>query len=113
MRCNQFIGLKTEADTYLDENCVRDHIEIYVNGIRKSEHWSVRQIEGKYKINYAFGQEDEMLPAYERHDGSKIYEKVQCTPWSSGPMFFIYLVDEDGNPIPESVWTDDEINDVP
>lgn len=110
MRCNQFIGLRPEAEIYLDKNCVRDLVEVYVNGNRNRGTWVVRQIEGKHKIHYAFGQEDEVLPAYERKDGSKIYEKVQCAPWSSGPMFFIYLVDEDDNPIPESVWPDEVID---
>jgi hypothetical protein len=37
-------------------------------------------------------------------------EYVYATPWSSGPMYFIALKDnETGDPVPDSLWTDEEM----
>ena len=46
---------------------------------------------------------------YTFEDGRVLYEYVQASPWSSGPWFLTALRDGDGNPVPESLWTDEEI----
>jgi hypothetical protein len=45
--------------------------------------------------------------------GGKVYEEyVQCAPWSAGPVYHIALKDaKTGQPVAESLWTDEEIQD--
>jgi len=53
--------------------------------------------------------EDYPLHKYTFPDGTVYYEEVQATPWSSGPCYFLALQDEDREWVPESKWTNDEI----
>jgi hypothetical protein len=49
------------------------------------------------------------LDKYTLPDGRVMFEAVQDEPWSSGPVFFLALQDENGKWIPESLWTEEEI----
>jgi hypothetical protein len=42
--------------------------------------------------------------------GTEVEEYIQAEPWSGGPCYFFALRDTStGEPIAESLWTDDEI----
>lgn len=49
------------------------------------------------------------LRQYTLPNGCVYREKVQAEPWSSGPCYFVALVDETGAWVPESLWTDEEL----
>ena len=49
------------------------------------------------------------LHRYTMPDGRVFVEYVQAEPWCSGPCYFIALKDKHGNPVPESLWTDEEM----
>ena len=59
----------------------------------------------------AFGN-DFPLWHYKFDDGREYFEYVQAEPWSSGPCFFIALRDSKGDPVPESLWPQSEIEDA-
>ncbi|MEK9180319.1 MAG: hypothetical protein AAB897_02815 [Patescibacteria group bacterium] len=40
------------------------------------------------------------------------YEEVQAEPWSSGPVFFLALQDEDGNWVAETLWPEEDIENA-
>ena len=53
------------------------------------------------------------LHRYTLSDGRVLDEYVQATIHSSGPVYHIALKDaRTGEPIPESLWTDEEFNDA-
>jgi len=49
------------------------------------------------------------LHEYKVIDGRVFYSYVQEEIWSSGPVIFLALMDENKNPIPESLWTEEEM----
>lgn len=51
------------------------------------------------------------LHRYSMPDGRVYEEYVQCSPWSSGPVYHLALKDaKTGRPVTESLWTQDEID---
>lgn len=83
MRTTQFIGLNALAREY-----TRNHLFLCQN---------YKTLEGL--DNYTYGMFNEIIPlsVWEHIDGSIYKEVVQVEPWSSGPMIFTCLMDEDGN----------------
>jgi len=75
---------------------------VYGSSIKKEE--SGETYEGMFGEKYP-------LYKYTFPDGRVYYEKVQRCIWSSGPVFFLALQDEEGNWVPESLWTEEEIRD--
>jgi len=109
-RTDWFIGLSEAARKFLDEKCIKlkqitydennkpiSEIEAYKSEKGDRYHWH-SMFGGKYPLNVYFLK-----------DGSKVYEKVQLDPWSSGPNIFTALVDEDGNWIKETLWDEDKV----
>jgi len=109
IRCDQMIGLSPRAEAFLDEHCSTQLVETFVDGIKEGEYHKRKLCKGKHTIVSMFGDES-ILPGYELKDGSKVYEDVQAEPWSSGPCFFLYLVDEAGKVVENTAWTDEEID---
>lgn len=98
MRCTQFIGLNTWAQELLNQN----HLKVPTG-----DKWN-----GMYSDDgdlYKYTLLDTRFPS---DYGKEITEYVQAAPWSSGPCIFLALKDKAGNPIPESLWGEDEINEV-
>jgi len=50
------------------------------------------------------------LYRYTLPNGKWYEEYVQAAPWSSGPLFYLALKDENG-PVKESLWSDEELED--
>ncbi len=49
------------------------------------------------------------LMKYTFRNGEVLEEFEQASPWSSGPVIFLALQDIHGNPLVESLWSDEEI----
>ena len=111
MRCTQVIGLSKRASKFLVDNlkiemkkcncpdCKTQHREEMIEEVYDKE-------TGVQAGMFDDGPE---LSRYRLKDDTWIYEYVQCDPWSSGPMIFLALRKEDGSPIQETLWTDEEI----
>lgn len=63
------------------------------------------------KIEGAWNPQVANLHRYTMRDGKVYEEYIQAEPWSSGPVYHIALKDaRTGKPVPESLWTDEEID---
>lgn len=120
MRTDQYIGLSPRAQEYLEKNalsCFVTTIIEYPKDPVKKTIMSERSVETRLwqttydKIEGAFGNTFP-LSEYRLSDGTKIREKVQAEPWSSGPCYFTCLVNKrTGEVIEETKWTEEEINE--
>lgn len=104
MRCDQHIGLPTEAIFFLDK------MEVEPNVCHDCERPYPRDLE---VIDNYYGMFNNQYNLY-RHqlkDGRYADEFLQADPWSSGPCFFIGLrvYDLDGNVTEEFKWNDEEL----
>lgn len=52
------------------------------------------------------------LNKYTLLNGEIYCEKSQCSPWSSGPVIFLSLIYPDGTDVKETLWSDEEIEDI-
>ena len=108
MRCHQYIGLSKRAERFLKKNAQRQEKE-------KCEHCgSVIRGDG-YKTDVARYEEgmEEMFPLYRYFlkDGGTVSEFLQEQPWSSGPMSFIALRNEQTGKIIGG-WMPEEIDEM-
>ena len=71
--------------------------QVYKSSVKKEK--SGEHFSGMFDEKYS-------LHKYTFPDGKVYFEKVQAEPWSSGPCFFLALVDEKGEWVPESLWPD-------
>lgn len=108
MRSDQFVGLNNRATKYLSENAIKAKHVIYVKGEIISEKEKIHVIDGKYYISEMY-DDDILLGSYILNDGSRVYEYEQYCGYSSGAVHFIALKREDGTPIEETLWTEEEI----
>ena len=109
MRCTQIAGLSKEALNYLVENGKK----IIVSKCPHCEGPLMEDFEEKeYDSAADYGMFDDgpELFEYTMKDGSKVREIVQAVPWSSGPVIFLCLEDENGNRIGE--WSEEEIRNA-
>lgn len=93
MRCTQIVGLKKEAEEWINKNCKKENIPymkcphcsgiINTQKIKKSIYASAAH-EGMFND----GPE---LHKYETLDGKEVIEIVQNVCWSSGPVIFLCL----------------------
>jgi hypothetical protein len=105
MRMYQEIGLKPEAQEFLDDYCAVEpasrcphcnEILTYKRKIISSVHRD------------SFYEDGPTLNVYLLKDGTTIKEIVQTEPWSSGPICFLCLQREDGEKLFK--WTDLEVD---
>lgn len=100
----KFAYLKRETRFYPDGRVERvPDILVYELAVRKEP--SGRYYIGMFDDRYE-------LTEYTLPDGRVYSEYVQAEPWSSGPVFFLALKDENGNWIPESMWSEEEIENA-
>lgn len=115
MRCDQYIGLNSWASRLVTrKQKVREYgVQVFASGKRKSfRRWRripVVRSEVAGVVRGAWNPQVAKLHKYTLPDGQKYVEYVQACPWSSGPCYFIALKDKHGKPVPESLWTDEEI----
>ena len=70
-----------------------------------------REIPGKYKTTDVLNG-DRDLPGYMLTAREKVYEFEQCSCYCGGSISFTALKRDDGSDIPESLWTDEEIDSI-
>jgi len=107
MRCDQPMGLPTEASVFLEENCkMVPELSCPKCGhdITMKSKYSCR----KYGIYEGMFENEYPLVEYDLKDGSIVREALEACPWSSGPMMFLKLVDKDGKDL--FVWGEESIN---
>lgn len=115
MRCDQYIGLNDWARRLVArKEKVREFgVQVFGNGKRKQfARWRrvpMVRTEHAGVIKGAWNPQVAKLHRYTLPTGEVYVEYVQATPWSGGPCYFIALKDSKGNPVPESLWTDEEI----
>lgn len=104
----QFTGLSKRAKKYIEDNCKKDLIEVYRNGVLNKSY----EVPVKEPGNTIFGmfEEEIQLFNYELSDGSILMESEQVSPWASGPVIFTCLENEAGKQIGK--WTDKEIESM-
>ena len=90
MRCDQYMGLTEAAQSLISGESVR---------MEKSGKTYSGMFDDVFCLN-----------RYTLQDGRVFTEAVQAEPWSSGPCFFLALQDEHGEWVPESLWSENEIN---
>jgi hypothetical protein len=112
-RTDWFVGLNGRARKYLEENGRWGKIQTLDDEgkIIREEPWLICEMGTKYRWVSMFGDEHP-LRVFPLKNGKEVYEKVQADPWASGPNFFICLVDENDKEIAESLWTDEEIEEM-
>lgn len=109
MRCTQIIGLRKEAEEFLEKWCSKI-----------TDKWcpscgtAVHQVRSA-KIYYDAGEEGmfedgPQLMEYDLINGTKVREIVQASPWSSGPCIFLCLETEDKVRLFE--WSQEDINNA-
>lgn len=92
MRADQYVGLNEWA------------VELVREGTRTGI-----TVEKIGEIEGAWDPVVDDIRQYTFPNGRVYRERVQAEPWSSGPCYFVALVDETGAWVPESLWTDEEI----
>lgn len=119
IRCDQLIGLNTWAIDFiykLKELAYTDEIHRTYTGCAHPEILDPVQVYIHYKVvmyktYYGMFNTEYPLHRYTTSEG-KVYEEVlQAEPWASGPMFFLALQDGNGDLLPNSLWTDEEIEE--
>ena len=123
MRCDQFVGLNEWA-RILVAGCRKPHfsgkyeeVEV-VHPDGRSDVIEVPVLEPcvfREENGFYEGMFEDKYPLYKytfrcgQHSGKVFYERVQADPWSSGPVVFLALQDENGNWIKESLWDEEDI----
>lgn len=118
MRCDQVIGLNEAAEELIQSSkrliWTEKVARTYPNG--RIEEYTREHNEcpaSSYEVFHGMFDDEYPLMEYLLSDGRKVQEYVQAEPWSSGPCFFIALKDKvSGNPLPETLWTDTEIEEA-
>ncbi len=100
-RSDQFMGLTSEAEDYLEKNEITPETCPHCGSYLAEE----REIIGHY--SGMFGDEYP-LHRHELTDGTTADTFLQASPWDSGPMFFLGL--RVGSK--EFLWDKDEIEEL-
>ena len=110
MRTTQFIGLSSKAKNFLSENAEHDMFKLTKNLDEVVRTWSEpKRVEGKFSTEGMF-EEKIQLKSFVLKDGRIVHENVQAEIWSSGPMIYTHLVDNDGEVIEGTNWNEKEFN---
>lgn len=116
MRCDQYIGLNDWARAKVSEtHKVREvGTRILPGGVvepfDRTINLPVAKVEKVGEIHGAWTDVVATLSRYTLPNGEVLTEYVQAEPWSSGPCYFVALKDAKGKPVPQSLWSDDDLN---
>lgn len=114
-RSDQFIGLNKRARRLVQRKiCVHEQgLRTFANGrTQRFNRWRRIPVARKEVIGVIAGAWIPVVAQLHRYTlpGGRVLEEfVQATPWSSGPCYFLALQDKKGRPVPESLWTEDEM----
>lgn len=122
MRCMQWVGLNERAKALVAGEQALAYTErvtrVYPDG--REEPQPDRPVmvssvqceelnDEDFVVSDPFGGDDTPLHQYRFPDGRVLTEAVQDEPWSSGPVVFLAFKDASGTWVPESLWTEAEI----
>lgn len=120
MRCDQWEGLNPWAQKFVEGTRVLDYllkqIKIYPDGRREvlpTRKIFVSTVKKQASERSFEGFDTWYLSDYIFPDGKIFREVVQTTPWSSGPMIYTALQDENNQWVKESLWSQKEIDGPP
>ena len=114
-RSDQYIGLNPWAKRMLTRKVkVREEgVRYFADGKKQRfNRWRrmpLVRTEHAGVIHGAYSPIVAKLHRYTMQNGEQFVEYVQAAPWYGGPCYFIALMDKHGKPVPESLWTDEEI----
>ncbi|OHB21464.1 MAG: hypothetical protein A2939_02930 [Parcubacteria group bacterium RIFCSPLOWO2_01_FULL_48_18] len=121
IRCDQFMGLNKWALNFVKGEpvlvCTEEVTRVYPDGRRETleprpvHESSIKKEESGESYFGMFG-DSYLLHEHTFPDGRVYFEKVQAEPWSSGPVFFLALQDENGDWVPESLWAEKVIKAI-
>jgi hypothetical protein len=113
IRMDQHMGLNEAGQKYLEKygkilghKVVREE---YTNGEVKEVSRDPIYDQEVYE-EWVGSYDPTPLKQYVAKDGSIFREAVQASPWSSGPMIFMALQDENEEWIEETLWDEKEID---
>ena len=118
MRMNQHLGLNEWAEQFVagepillyTERITRLYPDERVEGVPDQPiHGSTVRSEPSGESFTGMFEDEYPLRKFTFPDGRVFYERVQADPWSSGPVFFLALQDERGRWVPQSQWTEEQI----
>jgi hypothetical protein len=93
MRCYQEIGLRPEAETWLEQNCQKSPTNICKHcGKPNGE---ILTVISRVDMDSFYG-DGPTLHTYLQKNGQWVREIIQAEPWSSGPCSFFCLELENG-----------------
>ncbi|MBX9720071.1 MAG: hypothetical protein K2X81_01645 [Candidatus Obscuribacterales bacterium] len=116
MKIDQYMGLNDWARKLVNTKVkVREHgVRIFSDGTRMQfSRWAripVVRKEHAGAIASMSHKENRILHRYTLPSGVQYTEYLQACPGSGGPCYFIALKDSNGVPVPDSLWTKDEIH---
>lgn len=112
-RSDQLMGLNEWASNFVGGElifvCIEEVTRIYPDGRRETlsprpaYELSVKK-EKSGELYSGMFDDEYPLHKYTFPDGQVYFEKVQAVPWSSGPVHFLALQDENGAWVHESFW---------
>lgn len=76
---------------------------VYESSIKKEESGEF------YSSSMLDNEQRRPLHKYICPSGKVYFERIQAEPWSSGPIVFLALQDNQGNWVPESLWAEKTI----
>jgi len=118
MRTDQYVGLnKWAKNKVLRRERVREiGVRVLPSGqSQRFNRWANVPVSRRQQIGIVRGTYRPFVANLYRYTlpGGEVFEEyIQCTPWSGGPCYFIALKDKRGNPVPESLWTDEELSNA-
>lgn len=115
IRCDQFMGLNEWASDFVKGEpvlvCTEEVTRVYPDGRRETlepcpVYESSVKMEESGELYYGIFENEHPLHKYTFPDGRVYFERLQAAPWSSGPVHFLALQDENGSWVPESLWAE-------
>lgn len=112
IRMDQPMGLNDWANALVNKCKMVRHVSFnFGEGLRFSK-MPVMLVKAEESGDFYYGMCEQAYPLmkYTLPDGRIFREYLQVQPWSSGPMSFLALMDGNGKPVLESLWTEEEID---
>lgn len=113
MRSYQPVGLIAGAKNWVEENCVKEP-DLVCPDCHCVISTRLKVLEVHYED--CFDGAGPSLKTWETKDGKKVREKIQCSPWSSGPIemlvvfHYLEVTNSDGTVEEKFRWTDEEMD---
>ncbi len=101
-RSDQHMGMSSKAIYFLEKYEIKPKVCAVCNRPHYLKLEEISSFSGMFTDEYP-------LHRHQLIDGLHADEYLQCSPWSSGPMFFIGLKISDGR---KFTWTNEEVEEM-